>query len=143
MPKKAEVEYPIAGFPEPPGVAEFEDRVAAVRRGIPRRAVRSLAAYLNLSERQLLSYLDITPRTLQRYEDGKALKSDVSEHAIRIYELARQGTEYFGSRERFINWLNRPNRAMGGEKPADFLDTHTGILELQEVITRLEYGLTA
>jgi putative toxin-antitoxin system antitoxin component (TIGR02293 family) len=38
-------------------------------------------------------------------------------------------------------WFNRPNRALGGEKPLDLLDTNAGVEQVVDLLNRIDYGV--
>lgn len=45
--------------------------------------------------------------------------------------------------EKFYNWLNTKNQAMGGEKPVSYLDTFSGIQLVMDELNAIEYGFSA
>ena len=55
----------------------------------------------------------------------------------------KKGIELFGSREKFRNWLNAENFVTGGEKPASYLDTFSGIQMVMDELNAIEYGFSA
>jgi putative toxin-antitoxin system antitoxin component (TIGR02293 family) len=56
----------------------------------------------------------------------------------RVYANA---VEMIGDEERAIEWLNTPNRALGGEKPLDQLDTDLGARMVEDILGRIAYGV--
>jgi hypothetical protein len=46
-----------------------------------------------------------------------------------------------GDEEKAIEWLNTPNRALGGERPLDQLDTDTGARMVEDTPGRIAYGV--
>jgi putative toxin-antitoxin system antitoxin component (TIGR02293 family) len=56
----------------------------------------------------------------------------------RVYANA---VEMIGDREKAIEWLHTPNRALGGERPLDQLDTDTGTRIVEDILGRIAYGV--
>jgi putative toxin-antitoxin system antitoxin component (TIGR02293 family) len=56
----------------------------------------------------------------------------------RIYANA---IEMIGDDQKAIEWLSTPNRAFGGEKPLDQLDTDMGARMVEDVLGRIAYGV--
>jgi putative toxin-antitoxin system antitoxin component (TIGR02293 family) len=46
-----------------------------------------------------------------------------------------------GEEEKAGEWLRTPNRALGGERPLDLLDTDVGAREVEDVLGRIAYGV--
>lgn len=40
-----------------------------------------------------------------------------------------------------MNWLKEPNPALGGAKPYDLLSTDEGTQQVDDILTRIEYGV--
>lgn len=58
------------------------------------------------------------------------------------YEAIAAAVELFeGDRQAAESWLNTPLRAIGNEKPSDYMDTPEKIYTLKNVIGRLEHGV--
>jgi putative toxin-antitoxin system antitoxin component (TIGR02293 family) len=59
------------------------------------------------------------------------------EHRLaRIIALAK---EVFESEATAKDWLNRPNRALGGTKPLELLDTDAGVEQVVDLLNRIDY----
>jgi putative toxin-antitoxin system antitoxin component (TIGR02293 family) len=56
----------------------------------------------------------------------------------RVYANA---IEMLGGEEIAIQWLGTPNRALGGERPLDLLDTDTGVRMVEDILGRIAYGV--
>jgi uncharacterized protein (DUF2384 family) len=90
----------------------------AVRQGLPFSALEALTQQLQL-----------TPQ-----------ESD------RVYRVARaidQAADCLGSVDKAHQWLKSPNRALAGEIPLDWLDTEIGTRQVEDVLLRLNYGITS
>ena len=49
--------------------------------------------------------------------------------------------EMIGHEGNALEWLTTPNKALGGEKPIDLLDTDTGARKVEDVLGRIAYGV--
>lgn len=111
--------------------------------GLPKQALVIFMQKINLDERRLFSYLDVTRRTIDNYKPRERLRLYISDRLIHLAELYVKGKEIFDSFENFHSWLNRPSVDLGGEKPVDRIQTRKGIDELLQVLGRIEHGILA
>jgi putative toxin-antitoxin system antitoxin component (TIGR02293 family) len=56
----------------------------------------------------------------------------------RVYANA---VELIGDEEKAVAWLNTANRAIGGERPIDLLDTDLGSRTVEDILGRIAYGV--
>jgi putative toxin-antitoxin system antitoxin component (TIGR02293 family) len=118
------------------------DFIGMVRSGFPVSAVDSAAKFLSLTEEQAFSWLKIPKRTAARRKaKGQRLREVESERLLRLARVAASATEVLGSREKAVGWLTDPNRALGGERPIELLDTDVGFQNVMDVLLRIEYGV--
>jgi len=115
-------------------------QVDMVREGVPWSAYRSAVTGLGYNDQTAAGVLRIPPRTLARRKGGR-LEPQESERLLRLVRLADQATDVLGSREKAIQWLNAPNRALEGVSPVSLLDTDIGTQAAEALLTRIEYGV--
>ena len=60
--------------------------------------------------------------------------------AIRASIEAR-AEDVLESREKALRWLDSPNRALGGRRLLDLLDTGLGAKQVEEILGRIESGV--
>ena len=111
-------------------------------RGIPKAALRHLAACLSLDVKELAAYLPTTLRNLQRYKDDQLLSDVVSDRLIGLASVFALGKDVLGDAA-FQQWLRLPSAALGGLRPLDLLRTNTGIETVKDELGRIEYGVFA
>lgn len=116
--------------------------VDIIRRGFPVDSARRVAEYYGITDAQVATLLGASERTLsRRRKEDKPLDATESD---RLYRLARIGVrtlEVFENDETSRKWLKRPNRALGGAVPLEMLDTDAGTEQVDELLTRIEYGV--
>ncbi len=94
----------------------------------------------NLAE----NIFEITPKTFIKYKNNTTkLPSRITELAIELTTLYELGSVVFGSVAVFNNWLEKDNIFFNSKKPANFLNTSTGIHLIYEELKRIEFGATA
>ena len=120
-----------------------KDFLMGARKGIQKSKLLSIARESGLTLKELSSYLRISTRSIQEKEPSQLIAPGPSERALYIAKLFKSGIEIFGSRDKFRNWLNSENAAMGGEKPVSYLDTFSGIQLVMNELNAIEYGFSA
>ena len=115
--------------------------VAIVREGLPARVLDALAENVMLSRTELGAALGIATRTLARRRKAGVFTAEESAKLLRLARVAWRATEVFERSEAAIDWLKRPNGALGGERPLDLLDTEIGAENVLDVLGRIEHGV--
>ena len=120
-----------------------KDFIIGARNGIRKSTLLSIARESGLTLKELSSFLRISTRSIQEKELSQLIAPGPSERALYIAKLFNSGIEIFGNRDKFRNWLNMENRAMGGEKPVSFLDTFSGIQLVLDELNAIKFGFSA
>lgn len=117
--------------------------VAAVKGGLPAGAVDALAERMQIPKEQLMATLGLAPATIRRKAaQQRPLSADESSRVLGMARLIGQVqamVEESGEARGFdaaawmAQWLQAPAPALGGRRPAEFMDTSEG----QAVISRL------
>ena len=122
-----------------PTAAELRSRI---QQGFPYSALDSVRERLRLSLPEAAHVLHTPVRTLARRRQDRKLQAAESDRLYRLARVAGQAVAVFGSEEPAVQWLRRPNRALGGETPLHLLDTEIGTRQVEDVLGRLEFGVT-
>ena len=123
-------------------VKKPDDLAKLIRKGLPASSVRMLAAKLSLGNAALSRRLGIPQRTMtRRLSQGTRLTAAESDRTVRVARVYANAVEMIGDEERAVQWLLTPNRALGGERPLDRLDTDIGAREVEDVLGRIAYGV--
>lgn len=120
-----------------------KDLANLAEEGLPKQALVFFMQKINLDERRLFSYLDVTKRTLDNYKPHERLRLYISDRLIHLAELYVKGKEIFDSFENFNKWLNRPSVDLAGQRPIELIQTRKGIDDLLHVLGRIEHGILA
>ena len=136
------------------GVVSFAQEVARAtpteamqieRAGVPGRYIKDLAKQLGLAATRVFTIIDVPRATAENKASKNAFVTGHSGQAAltltRLIALANEivanstarEAEGFDTAKWLGAWIERPQPALGGQKPADILDTPTGA----DVVTRL------
>jgi len=123
-------------------VKKSNDLAELVREGLPATSVTALADRLNMGHSVLSRKLGIPQRTLtRRLSHRSRLTAAESDRTVRLARVYASAVELIGDQEKAVEWLRTPNRALGGERPFDQLDTDLGAREVEDVLGRIAYGV--
>ena len=87
---------------------------------------------------------EITPKTFIKYKNNETkIPSRIAELAIELSTLYELGNVVFGNSTVFNQWLEKENPFFNNKKPAQYLNTSTGIHLIYEELKRIEFGATA
>ena len=118
------------------------DLAKLVRKGLPASSLTTLAEKLDLAHRVLSQKLGIPERTLtRRLSQRSRLTAAESDRTVRMARVYADAVEKIGDEAKALEWLRTPNRALGGERPLDHLDTDPGARAVEEVLGRIAYGV--
>jgi len=97
--------------------------------------VAVFAALLGISERRWSRVrAGASDRRLSPTESDRLLR------ASRVFEHAKA---IFDSDGDAVSWFSIPNHALSGEMPLSLMDTDAGVHQVDEVLTRIEFGVYA
>ncbi len=119
-----------------------DDLAHLVRKGLPATSVSALAEKLHVANTVLSRKLGIPQRTLtRRLSQSSLLTPAESDRTVRVARVYAHAVDMIGEAEKAVNWLLTPNRALGGEKPLDRLDTDMGARMVEDILGRIAYGV--
>jgi putative toxin-antitoxin system antitoxin component (TIGR02293 family) len=123
-------------------VKKPDDLAELVRKGLPASSVTVLAERLDIGNTVLSQKLGIPQRTLTRRLSLRSrLTAAESDRTVRLARVFANAVEMIGDEEKAVEWLQTPNRALGGERPLDQLDTDVGAREVEDLLGRIAYGV--
>ncbi|MGH9840125.1 MAG: type II RES/Xre toxin-antitoxin system antitoxin [Blastocatellia bacterium] len=115
--------------------------ISAIRAGLNFSTIQQLADHTGIAPSRIFAAVNLSPRTMERRRKQKKLTSDESQKIARFARIVALGDDVFEDSKVASQWLERPNRALGGFKPMELLDTDEGAREVESVLLRLEYGV--
>lgn len=113
----------------------------AVHEGLPVGAVDYVLNDELLEPSELYSIV-VPRRTLtHRREKQQTLSPDQSDRLARAVRILARAEEALGAREKAMRWMRRENRAMGGRRPIELLDSDAGARIVERTLGRIEHGV--
>ena len=129
------------------------DRIGVVKEGVPARLLTTLAGDMHITRERLYAWLGIARATANRKIKADAMLSqDESERALGIARLVGQvqkvvaesgDSKGFDAAQWSAAWLERPNQALGGKPPGEFMDTADGRALVSGLIAQMQSGAYA
>jgi putative toxin-antitoxin system antitoxin component (TIGR02293 family) len=116
------------------------DLLDMVEHQLPASSINRLLA-LGIT-RPEVDTLVIPLRTLQhRRSRREKLTVDESDRVLRIMRALSQTENLYGSRERALSWLRRPNPRLDGRAPLTLLKTDAGNRLVEELLVQIDEGM--
>jgi putative toxin-antitoxin system antitoxin component (TIGR02293 family) len=130
---KALIERPIH--------SEF-DIISLTNEGITKQSLETLIGYLGISKKAFSEkILDTSVKTIERKKSTDKLSRQISSIAIEIARVVEHAFEVFEDEEKVKRWLNSPVKALKDQKPIDLFYLPTGLKMVNNILTRIEYGV--
>lgn len=133
--------------------ADAMERIGMVKRGVSAGTVDVLAKRMAIPKERLVVTLGLARATVDRKaRENKPLSSDDSSRLLGMARLVGQvqamveesgNSEGFNAAEWVAQWLERPLPALGGRRPAEFMDTADGQGLISGLMARLQTGTYA
>jgi len=118
--------------------------VSRAQSGISVSAFFDMLEISELSKDELSSLLDVSYKTMQRYQkENKKLSALNSEQLLKMIALYQKAEEIFGNLSSFNRWLRKPAHGLGGQNPLRYMQTPGGIDLIFEELVRIEFGALA
>jgi len=112
--------------------------------GVQAAAFFDLITISGLTHQELASLLDLSFKTIQRYQkEKKKLNALNSEQLLKLIAIYQKAEEVFGDVSSFDRWLRKPAAGLGNIIPFKFLQTPGGIDLIRDELYRIEYGALA
>jgi len=120
------------------------DLMPVIRQGLPAATLEAVSRHMDLSALATVELLGLAKRTMaRRLQEGQTLTAEESERVVRLARVLAQASEVLGSIQKARSWLQKPNRALGGQTPLRILDTDIGTNAVLEELGRIDSGVFA
>lgn len=115
-----------------------------VARGLPYAAIEAFQLHTGLSARALAEWTLISDRTLARRREQRRLEPDESDRLVRVSRVFGRALDLFeGNTASARGWLTRKQPGLGGATPLDISRTDVGAREVEDLIGRVEHGISS
>lgn len=129
------------------------ERVELVKEGVPAGLLVLISEDMAISKDKLYTTLGLARATINRkLREQRVLNQDESERVLGIARLVGQVDQMvkesgnpagFDAAKWVAAWLDRPQPALGGKRPAELMDTADGRSIVSDLIARMQSGAYA
>lgn len=111
------------------------------RQGLIGTEAGRIAGLLGVTDKDMARLLNQSVATFHRQAKAGRLDASTSERLLLLGRLAGYGTIVFQNQGKFNRWLRRPLRLLGDRFPLDLLDSPTGVQLVEDILSRIDYGV--
>ena len=116
--------------------------IEQARQGVTTRQVDQLTQLLQISFKEMATLLQVAERTLHRFRSEGHLDQQASERLLLLENLTAHGLLVFDGRTNVLaDWLRYPLKELTNQPPLTLLTTISGFGLVDDVLTRIEYGV--
>lgn len=129
------------------------ERIELVKEGVPASLLVLISEEMEISKEKLYSTIGLARATVNRkVREEQRLNPDESERVLGIARLVGQvdqivresgNPENFDAAKWVAAWLDQPQQALGGKRPAELMDTVDGRSIVSDLIARMQSGAYA
>jgi putative toxin-antitoxin system antitoxin component (TIGR02293 family) len=117
------------------------DLADMIHEGLPTRALDAVVRTGAFAAAEMYG-LVIPRRTLaHRMAKNQPLSPEQSDRLVRVVRAFVRAGEALASREKAARWLRKENRALGGRRPLDLLESDVGARLVERILGRIEHGV--
>ena len=130
-----------------------QERIRAIREGIPATAVAELSAAMGRTQDEIMTTVGLSRTTVHRKaQKAEVLSPNESERVLGLQALIGQVCQMVPAQAvhdgfdpaRWLGcWLTRPQPALGAEKPAAYMDTVEGQKLVSNLLMMAQSGAFA
>ena len=123
------------------------------RNGVRGRLLKDIALTMNIPTSRFFSIIGVPKATAERKaSENQVIAGTGGQAALGMVRLlgivqgivensTAAGARNFDVAKWLGQWIERPQPALGGKKPADFLDTPTGVEVVSRILGAIESGV--
>ncbi len=115
--------------------------IHTVKAGLPISELEKLQEDLGLPMDRLAPMLGISKATLHRRKAAGRLDASESDRVLRFARLLGKAAQVMESLPNARLWLAAPQISLGGAIPLEFAETELGAREVEDLLTRIEFGV--
>lgn len=140
-------EYPVdendSNIISEPYIAwDLDTAATKIGKGLATTILQTIQARLQISNSQLSDLIMVSSRTLDRRKKEEYLPPDESERSYRIARLTDRAYQVFKDPEKVARWFSVPNYALDNKTPLDLAKTEPGARLVEQLLGRIEHGIT-
>ncbi|MEE8189734.1 MAG: antitoxin Xre/MbcA/ParS toxin-binding domain-containing protein [Kiloniellales bacterium] len=124
----------------------LSDRLAlieSIRSGLPFQMVAKAIKPLDMTIKDLAAFGVIPMRTLTHCKKSGKFTHMQSDRVARFLRVWLKACDTFGSPAKARKWMERPTRPLEAKPPSALLDTEEGARLVEDLLFRIDHGLSA
>lgn len=103
--------------------------------------VEPMLDFLGYNQKEAATFLEVDPGTISRWKKNKNEIGRLrTKNLMDVDEIIAKGIRIFGNEDRFKEWLDTTNNALGNVKPLALLKDPYGVTQVEEAIDALSWG---
>lgn len=119
----------------------MREEIESVRKGYPVDRLDQMAHILAVDRSVFLAVMGISERTFHRKAQVSGrLSAATSDRLARLDRIIHLATDVLGTKDKAVEWLKRPSRALGAEMPFQLLDTDAGTQRVEHELRQIQFG---
>ena len=129
-----------------PPESDYRARIARARQGIAVAEAARIMQMWSIPVGVFAALLGVSERKWSRARAGSrdGLLSPVeSDRLLRASQVFDHARAVFDNDQDAVAWFSLPNHALSGETPLSLMDTDAGVRQVDDVLTRVEFGVYA
>ena len=130
----------------PQSESDYRAQIARARQGIAVAEAAGIMQRWSIPVSAFAALLGVSERKWSRARagHGDGLLSPVqSDRLLRASQVLDHARGVFDDDQDAVAWLSMPNHALSGETPLSLMDTDAGVRQVDDVLTRIEFGVFA
>ena len=126
--------------------SDYRAQIARARQGIAVAEAVGIMQRWSIPVGVFAALLGVSERKWSRARAGRGdgLLSPVqSDRLLRASQVLDHARSVFDVDQDAVAWFSIPNHALSGETPLSLMDTDAGVRQVDDVLTRIEFGVFA
>ena len=114
--------------------------IEIIKKGLPFSSFEILCKQLGVSQKEMASIVNISPRTLSRRKKEGRLKFIESDKIFYIAIVIETANRVLGGMDESKRWFHTPVKSLGFRTPLEYCEYFIGLREVENVLGRIEHG---
>lgn len=124
-------------------ITNIDELRETVKAGLPYASLEALMEKFGFTREEASAALHLPSRSRSKVVklQRKTFQADESDRVLRLARISAQATVTLGSERKAVDWLRRPNRALGNRSPLELMDSDIGTRQVEDTLNRVEHGI--
>lgn len=114
-----------------------------IEKGLSVSTIDKFKEVIDISDVQFSAILGVSTKTIGRFRKSRSSKLPVpvGDRLYRIANIYTKAKEVFENNDLAQEWLTTPQIGLNNQIPLDLLITEIGAREVEDLLSRIEYGI--